>query len=53
MYDGRVPGTTSGRLPMQVGLRPMSCFEVEDDDVRKVGSVLVLAPVDEELITLP
>lgn len=52
MQNGRVPCAAPGDGAGNLRLRPVSVFEVKDNEVGKVSSVLVLAAEDEELVAL-
>ena len=52
MQDSGVTSTALGNGPMDLGLGPMGSLQVEYYEVGQVGSVLVLAPKYQELVTL-
>lgn len=47
-----MPRTTLGYMARDGGLRPVRGLEVEYDQVGEIGSVLVLATEDEQLVAL-
>jgi hypothetical protein len=52
MEDRCVSGSAFGNGAGDLGLCPVRCLEVEDDEIGKICSMLVLAAEDEEFISL-